>query len=65
MIQLTQKTPGPKTWLSKTYKLPTLVTTERMHVFMEANDLLNKKLAEENPTSKKVHLLINRMIIED
>ena len=39
MIQLTQKTPGPKTSLSKTYKSPTLVTTERMHVFMEANDL--------------------------
>ena len=29
----------PITWLSTTYKLPTLVITERMHVFMEANDL--------------------------
>ena len=29
----------PIIWLSTTYKLPTLVITERMHVFMEANDL--------------------------
>ena len=57
----------PITWLSTTYKLPTLVITERMHAFMEANDLFpfEQKVAEEDPMSKKDQLLINRMIIKD
>ena len=55
----------PITWLSTTYKLPTSPRECMYSWRLMIYSLLNKNDAEENPMSKKDHLLINRMIIED
>ena len=57
----------PITCLSTTYKLQTSVITERMNVFMMANDLfpIEQKGCKRGFYGCKGQLLINRMIIED
>ena len=57
----------PLTCISTTYKLQTSIITERVHVFIETNDLfpVEQKGCRRGSYGYKDQLLINQMVIED